>query len=151
MKKKTILLSSTVLLFCDFLIKYLVKTFLLSPVTIIPNFFYLHYVENDGAAWGIFSGNTMLLIFISFVFLFFLLREIFQNNVNRLIGISYTFILAGLIGNLIDRIFYGYVVDYLQVILIGYSFPIFNLADIVIVVGIFLLMFQFIRGDQYGV
>lgn len=151
MKKKTILLSSTVLLFCDFLIKYLVKTFLLSPVTIIPNFFYLHYVENDGAAWGIFSGNTMLLIFISFVFLFFLLREIFQNNVNRLVGISYTFILAGLIGNLIDRIFYGYVVDYLQVILIGYSFPIFNLADIVIVVGIFLLMFQFIRGDQYGV
>lgn len=151
MKKKTILLSSTVLLFCDFLLKYLVKTFLLSPVTIIPNFFYLHYVENDGAAWGIFSGNTMLLIFISFVFLFFLLREIFQNNVNRLVGISYTFILAGLIGNLIDRIFYGYVVDYLQVILIGYSFPIFNLADIVIVVGIFLLMFQFIRGDQYGV
>ena len=148
MKRKTIFISSIILVFLDFLIKYLVKTFLISPITIVPNFFYLNYVENDGAAWGIFSGNIVLLILVSIVFLFLLLREIFQNNISRFMGVSYIFILSGLIGNLIDRIFYGYVVDYFQVILLSYSFPIFNLADIVIVVGILLLMILLVRGDH---
>lgn len=61
--------------------------------------------------------------------------------------ISYIFLTGGIIGNLIDRIIYGYVVDYLRFIIFGYNFPIFNLADICITIGVILLIINMLRKE----
>ncbi len=146
-KKQTILAGSILLLLADLIMKYVIKTYLTKTITIIPNFFYLTYTENEGAAWGIFQGKTYLLIGISILCFIVLLREVITKQNSKITSISYMFILGGLVGNLFDRIFYGYVTDYLQFTFGNYSFPIFNLADIVIVVGIFLLLIEIIRGE----
>ena len=59
-------------------------------------------------------------------------------------------IFSGIYGNLIDRIFYGRVIDYLSFNIFNYSFPIFNFADICIVIGVVLLLFDYLRGEYYG-
>lgn len=61
--------------------------------------------------------------------------------------ISYIFLTGGIIGNLIDRIIYGYVVDYLRFIIFDYNFPIFNLADICITIGVILLIINMLRKE----
>ena len=67
--------------------------------------------------------------------------------------VGYSFIIGGAIGNLIDRIMYGYVVDFLDFKIFGYNYPIFNLADTFIVVGMFILIIISFRevGDKDGI
>ncbi len=65
--------------------------------------------------------------------------------------ITYSLIIGGLIGNLIDRVVLGYVTDYLEFYLGSYAFPVFNLADMAIVIGVILLIIHEIRGEKNGV
>lgn len=118
-------------------------------INVINNFFRITYVHNDGAAFSILSGNRLLLIFIAIISLV-LIYTFFINNkkLTQLEQISYILLIGGIIGNLIDRILYGYVIDYLDFKIINYNFPIFNLADIFIVISIFLLIILTIKGDE---
>ena len=108
---------------------------------IISNFFDITYVKNSGAAWSIFSGNRFFLIAIAFLalilFVIFLIKE---KNITFFESIIYGLIISGIIGNMIDRIIYGYVIDFLDFNILGYDFPIFNFADVFIVLGAFLYL-----------
>ena len=109
-------------------------------INIIPNFFKLTYVENTGAAYGMFGGSTVALIIISIIFVvLFCLYDYFNhsNDIFYVLGIS--FILSGAVGNMIDRIFLGYVRDFLSINLFSF---VFNVADALITFGvIFFLLY----------
>lgn len=106
---------------------------------LISNFFYLTNVRNNGAAWSMLEGKQLLFIIITIgaVLLFsYLLFK--KNNITKLEKISYLLIIGGAIGNLIDRVINNYVIDFLDFYIFGYDFPVFNLADCFLTVGVFL-------------
>lgn len=110
-------------------------------IVIIKNFFYITYVRNTGAAWSIFEGEILGLVIVSLIIISFIIYYISkQKNKTRLEKISYSLILGGAFGNLLDRIVYGYVVDFLDFNIFGYDYPIFNLADSFIFVGVVMLI-----------
>ena len=156
MKKSNIILSGllvSVLLGLDLLLKYLVSTYL-TTVNIIDNFFSLTYVLNDGAAFSLFASRTYLLILIALICLFFIIYELKNNLDDRVLSIGYSLVLAGLLGNFLDRLIDGYIIDYLSFKIFTYNFPIFNFADILIVVGIIIVIIKEIlkeRGKKYEV
>lgn len=114
-------------------------------ITIIPNFFYLTYTHNYGGAWSIFDNSTLFITIVSFLIIVGIIYYLFKNKVTKKIEIvGYSLLLGGAIGNLIDRIVYGYVIDFLDFYIFKYDFPIFNVADIGIVVGIILLLVSMI-------
>ena len=113
--------------------------------TIIKKFFYITHVNNTGAAWGMFSNNTILLIIISILFTSFFIYFIEHNKLKLYEEISSGLILSGIIGNMIDRIFRGYVVDFLNFYIFGYDYPVFNIADTFIVVGVIILCIFYIK------
>lgn len=121
-------------------VKYLKEN---SPYIIIKNFFQLHYVENYGAAFGILQDRKIFFVIITSIviigIIFFLVKS--SYGLNRMMEIALVILLGGSIGNLIDRIRLGYVVDFISVKFgKGYDFPVFNIADISIVIGTFLIM-----------
>ena len=118
-------------------------------ITVIPNFFSITLIGNTGAAFSILSSNTLLLIVISVVVLnliyFFLIKG---KKLNDLEQISYGLLIGGIIGNLIDRALHMQVIDYLDFTFFGYNFPVFNLADIAIVISMVFIGIQVIKGDK---
>lgn len=120
-------------------------------IKIIEDFFYLTYVRNYGAAWSILSGSRVFLIIVAIISLiliyFFLIKNTKLSKFNILcFGLLY----GGIIGNLIDRVVRGYVVDYLEFIIINYNFPIFNIADSLIVISIFLIIIGILKEEKNG-
>ena len=156
MKKSNIILSYflvIVLLGLDLGLKYLVSSYL-TTVNIIDDFFSLTYVLNDGAAFSLFASKTYLLVLIALLCLFFIIYELKNNLDDRIISIGYSLVLAGLLGNFIDRLIDGYIIDYLSFKILELNFPVFNLADILIVVGIVIVIIREIlkeRGKRYEV
>ncbi len=144
MKKRNIIIISIILIFIDQIIKYLVHNYIISDIVIINNFFSITNLSNYGAAFGILSNNIYFLIFISLILIYFIISEIKKNN-NKGYIISLLMILSGALGNLIDRIFRGYVVDYLSFELFSISFPVFNFADMLITFGTIYLIYMIIK------
>ena len=137
----------------DFFSKYMVSKLMTVNETIdlIDNFLRITYVKNTGAAFSIFSNNTILVIIISVVIIGFLLFYIYKNKGNnKLENVSYAFILGGAISNLIDRLVYGYVIDFLDFEILSYDAPIFNLADTFIVIGVILFLINTLRSRYDG-
>lgn len=137
----------------DFFSKYMVSKLMTvnETINLIDNFFRITYVKNTGAAFSIFSNNTILVIIISVVIIGFLLFYIYKNKGNnKLENVSYAFILGGAIGNLIDRLVYGYVIDFLDFEILSYNAPIFNLADTFIVIGVILFLINTLRSRYDG-
>lgn len=119
-----------------------------STILVIPNFFSITYVKNDGAAWSILSGNTIFLILISIVALLIIIMYVFKNSdIKTFEFMNYSILIGGILGNLFDRIKFGSVIDYLDFKIFNYNFPIFNFADMCIVVSIFLLLIYFINSE----
>lgn len=147
---KKIFFVAILSLFIDQLSKILVSTFLQANAqfSIIPHFFSLHFIENYGAAWSIFSGKGELLIAISFLALLIIYRYIYNFKNNKRNNLAFGFIIGGISGNLIDRIFLGYVRDFLSFTFFGYHYPVFNFADSFIVIGVFLLIFAIWKGED---
>ena len=109
--------------------------------------FRLDFVKNYGAAFNIFSGNRILLSTISIIFSVILLYLIFRKkSSNRLDLFSYSFVLGGTIGNGIDRTFNGFVIDFINLNFI--NFPVFNIADISINIGVILVLYNFIKNKR---
>ena len=150
MKKSNVILVIilvSVLLGLDLSLKYLVSSYL-NTVNIIDNFFSLTYVLNDGAAFSLFASRTYLLILIALICLFFIIYELKNNLDDRVLSIGYSLVLAGLLGNFIDRLIDGYIIDYLSFKILGYNYPIFNFADILIVVGIIVVIIKEILKER---
>ena len=139
--KRTLQISLVVVI-VDQMIKFFMTTFLANQeITIIPHFFSLIYALNTGAAWSLFSGDRFFLIMVTFLFLGFLYYFFLKDqNLKWSEKIGMGFLIGGIIGNLIDRILFGYVIDYLSFTFFSYQFPIFNFADTCIVVSILLLI-----------
>lgn len=140
--KKISIVSLLVIVF-DQVIKYLINNCLdlFYHINIINNFFYITNVHNTGAAWNILDGNRFFLIFIALIAILSIYLLFIKNKeLNKLDIISYGLLIGGIIGNLIDRIIYGYVIDYLEFIIFKYHYPIFNLADICIVISVILIV-----------
>lgn len=138
-----------VVILLDMVSKYIVSKLLIvnESVMIIKNFFNITYVRNTGAAFSIFSENTFLVMVISFMIIMGIILYISKNKPsNKIEKISYSLILGGAIGNFIDRIIYGYVRDFIEIDIFGWDYPIFNLADVFVVVGVILLVIATWRG-----
>lgn len=132
----------------DQYIKYLVieNIALTDTITILQGVVNFVYVKNTGAAFSIFTGKTYILGIISLlVCVGILLYFIIKKPENKLLNVSLAMILGGAAGNLIDRMFRGFVVDYIELCFV--KFPVFNLADIAITVGAVLLMVYVIFFD----
>lgn len=148
--KKKIYFIALIGVLVDQLTKILISNSM-NPFTskiIIKNFFSITFVKNTGGAWGILSNNLTFLIIISTVALLVLNNYIKkEQNINKIMHFSYGFLVGGIFGNLLDRIVRGYVVDFLHFYIFRYSYPVFNVADILIVVGIILMLIEVIRGE----
>lgn len=117
-------------------------------ITIIPSFFKLTYVRNTGAAWSILEGNRLFLILVSIVAIglvyFFMIKD---KKIEKIEQVGYGILLGGILGNLLDRIVFGYVIDFFHFIFGNYNFPIFNVADIGIVLGTFIIIGIMLKED----
>jgi signal peptidase II len=112
------------------------------PQPVIPGFFNLVYVRNEGAAWGMFGGQMPLLIILSIVVLILLAvyhRKVLNPTLDHRIALG--LMVGGICGNLIDRIRVGWVTDFLDFYIGSYHWPSFNVADsaICIAVGLYML------------
>lgn len=110
--------------------------------------FHFHYISNYGAAWGILSGRKFFLIGLTsliIIGMIWYMRKLPHTIWGQWSRVAFVLIISGAIGNLIDRLFLGYVRDFLYFILI--NFPIFNVADILVVVGVGLLMIVMFFGE----
>lgn len=131
---------SIIILFIDQLIKLIIQN---NNINIINKYISIIYVKNTGAAFSILSGNNSLLIVLSII-IFILIYYLSNNYHDILSDIDFGLIYGGLFGNLLDRIIYGYVRDYISIL----SFPIFNIADMGIVIGITLLTIYEIKEEK---
>lgn len=112
------------------------------PIEVIPNYFYITYLKNEGAAWSMLAGKTVLLELIAFVAIGILLYGLLQvkKKKQRLLIIAYALLISGAAGNLIDRLRFGYVRDFFEWYPFRYSFPVFNVADVALTFGVILLV-----------
>ena len=109
--------------------------------------FRLDFVKNYGAAFNIFSGNRIFLSLISIIFSILLIYLILRKNtLNQFEILSYSFILGGTIGNGIDRILKGFVIDFIN--LNNINFPVFNIADISINIGFILILLRIFKYNR---
>ena len=146
--KKKILLISSIFIFLDQVVKLIVRnTIMGQEINIIPKFFYITGVKNTGGAFSILSNNTVLLALIGIIILIGLLYYIKDKKLNNMELIAYSLLIGGIIGNFIDRIVFNGVYDYLGFIFGSYYFPVFNLADIGIVISVLILIVLEIKGD----
>lgn len=150
---KKILLFATIALALDQISKVIVTIFLKlnNSIPVINNFFYLTLCHNEGAAWGIFSGNSLIIIIGTIIAIFLIYHFIycFKNNTRN--NIAFGLLYGGLAGNLIDRIVSRYVIDFLDFYIFKYDYPVFNIADICIVLGVILLIYATIKGEDENV
>lgn len=120
-------------------------------ITIIKNFFSLTNVNNNGAAFSILQNKTALLVILGIVCVLLLIKMMAETKQTKFSNLSYGLLMGGVLGNLCDRIFLSSVRDFLKFDIFGYKFPVFNLADAFIVVGvIFLIILCFIDGGSYA-
>ncbi|WP_079709381.1 signal peptidase II [Paraliobacillus ryukyuensis] len=110
-------------------------------IPVIENFFYITSHRNTGAAWGILAGRMSFFYIITIIVIIFVAYYIqkFAKD-SMLTGISLALILGGAIGNFIDRLFRKEVVDFFDVYIGNYNYPIFNIADSSLVVGVILVL-----------
>lgn len=144
MKNKIIYFIGAFILIID----QLTKMFIDKSMNIINGFFYINPVNNYGAAWSVFNDKTIFLIVSSIVILIILLRyqSYFKMNIRN--KIAFGLLYGGLLGNLLDRIIFGYVRDFLDFIILGYNYPVFNLADTSLVIGMILLIIAILKGED---
>ncbi len=131
--------------------QWILRHFILDEqVSVIPGFFNLTYLRNTGAAWGMLSGQNKWLIVLSIVVILALL--IFRKSFiaeTRLHAVSYGLMLGGIIGNVLDRIRYEWVIDFLDFYVGHYHWPSFNVADSAICTGVGLYMLStFLMTDK---
>ena len=144
-----ILLSSIIVL-TDQITKLLISLYTKELINKDFLIFSIDYIKNYGAAFNLLSGSRFFLSFVSItitiLLIYFILNKKLKSNIDLL---SYSFILGGTFGNGIDRLTKGYVIDFINLNLI--EFPVFNIADISINVGLMLIIYGYIKHKKYVV
>ena len=149
MNKKTYVIAIFILLF-DQISKSLIEIYfkLNESFVIVKDFFNITVAHNTGGAWSILNNHSYLFIVFSVIALIVLIRFMFQFKNNLRNNIAFACTVAGIMSNLADRLFLGYVRDFLDFTVLGYDYPIFNIADIAIVVGVLLLIVAIFKGED---
>ncbi len=135
----------------DHLTKYMAISLKEGDIIIFDKFLKLTYLENGGAAFGILENKKIILMIITLLIIGFVIVYIFKNykSLVSFEKVIYGLLLGGALGNLIDRIFRGYVIDFISVRLpFNYDFPVFNVADIAVVVSCILLVIFSLKGQK---
>lgn len=147
---KKILIYASIILFLDQISKILVDLYLSinDSFPVIKNFFHITYINNYGAAFGILNNKLWLLIMFTLLAFFIIYRYINTFKINKRNEIAFSFLLGGILGNLIDRLFLGYIRDFLDFNIFGYNFPVFNLGDSFIFLGAILLIIAIYKGED---
>lgn len=149
MNKKTYAIAVFILLL-DQISKSLIEIYfnLDESFVVVKNFFSITIAHNTGGAWSILNNYSFLFIIFSVIALILLIRFMFQFKNNLRNNIAFACTVAGIMSNLADRLFLGYVRDFLDFTIFGYDYPIFNVADIAIVMGVILLIIAIIKGED---
>lgn len=147
---KKVYIIALIIYIIDQISKSIISTYLKlnQSIIIIKDFFYLRYINNTGASWGILSNSRILLIILSLLAIIIIIRYMYSFKKTKMNIIGFGFVLGGILGNLSDRILYGYVKDFLDFIIFNYDFPVFNIADIFIVLGVLILIISIIKGED---
>ena len=132
-----------------FIIDQFTKNLIINNKTLINKdfiLFRLDFVKNYGAAFNIFSGNRYFFSLVSIIFSIILLYLLLMKTSSSILELySYSFILGGTIGNGIDRIINGYVIDFINLNMI--NFPVFNIADLSINIGFILVIYTIFKKN----
>ena len=147
----TIIILSIIFLLIDQISKLLVTKLIdfSHSIEIIHNFFYLTYTHNTGAAFSILIGKRIFLIIISLLVLLIVFNYLRKNKVEKgLDKLAFSLVIGGSLGNLCDRLIRGYVIDFLDFKIFNYNYPIFNIADSFIVIGVILLIIVLNRKEK---
>ena len=148
--KKKLGIFSLIFVIIDQVIKIIVKNNIVlnTDIKVIDNFFYLSHVHNDGAAFSMFSGNIIFLILITIIALVAIYMIFIKDKkLSNIYIVLISMLIGGILGNFIDRIIYNYVIDYISFIIFGYYFPVFNFADICIVISIISIVILEFKED----
>ena len=118
--------------------------------SIIENFLYITYHRNTGAAWGILQGQMILFYIVTAITVIGIIIWYRKLNMRkeRILAIGLMFVLGGALGNFIDRVMYQAVIDFIHTVWWGRHFPIFNVADMALVSGMILILFDVIIVDR---
>ena len=142
------------MLILDWATKWLVKTHitqLTEVIPIIPGFFNLRHDRNTGAAFGVLAGHRVLLILITIVALAFIFIYYLRFKESTWMQVSLGFLLGGAVGNFVDRLYLGEVIDFLQFGIVSKNlfWPTFNVADVSVCIGAgMLIVYLFRHRDQ---
>lgn len=150
---KDLAIFSFVVVIIDQLSKIVVssKVALGSSFPIVKGFWYITNVHNTGAAFSILEGSKLLFIAVGIIAV--ALITLYYKNIEDKIEydvVVHSLLIGGIIGNMIDRIIHGYVIDFLSFNIFGYNFPVFNLADSFIVIAIVLLIARVIKESLWS-
>ena len=152
MKKKYYVGISLLVAFLIIVIDQVTKWIIASSMKIgdsyevIPNFLNITSHRNNGAAWGILSGKMFFFYIITVIILIVLvLFFIKEAQYNLFMQLAISLLIAGALGNFIDRLFNGEVVDFIDTNIFGYDFPIFNVADSSLTIGVILVIIALLK------
>lgn len=136
-----IILLIALLVAADQISKYLVAANLAGRnIEIIHNFFYITYAENTGMAWSLLSGQQALFCLAAAAAIGVMIWYMIYKDPGKWTRVALAFMIAGAAGNLIDRLLLGHVRDFLHFYIFSYDFPIFNIADSALTIGVILLI-----------
>lgn len=154
MKKKLFLFYIILinLVFLDQITKFLIIKYLTinNSIILIRNFLKFYYIKNTGISFGMLGGKQLLIIIITFIIIAYLIYDLTKNINNKKSFISTMLIVSGALGNLIDRVFRGYVVDFISFTLFGKEMAIFNVADVLITFGVIIYIYNLIVEGKHG-
>ena len=143
MYKRQVLAIVAVTIIVDQLTKFLVVKYMTlgQSISVIDNFLYITSHRNEGAAWGILQGKMIFFYVVTLVVIGLVILWIRKLDIKKekLLVIALSLILGGALGNFIDRVMYQHVVDFINTYIFGYDFPIFNIADSALCIGVFLM------------
>ncbi len=137
---------SAVVVVSDQVVKYFIRHTLTEgrSVNVISHFVSFTYVQNRGAAFGFFQNNRLFIIVVGILAAVFILAELKLFCANGVVSLGSALLFGGIVGNLIDRIFLGFVTDFIDF----HFWPVFNIADACIDIGLVILIIYFIHHGE---
>lgn len=148
--KKKVIIYSFIIIIIDLISKLVIDKLLKinETISVINNFFSITKVFNRGASFSMLIGYRLLFILIGIITIVILFKYLNNFKMNNRNILAFSLLIGGIMGNLIDRVIYGYVIDFLDFNIFGFDAPIFNIADTCICIGAFLLFYAIMKRED---